>query len=97
MFLIAPGASDLALASLPFQAHGLLMVEIVPFAVKEISLYKVRIETDPLNAVRYRWSLCEGDQVHLRSPHSYATRREAEADAKKALARGAKATRHIRP
>ena len=45
------------------------------------------IDTDPLNALRFRWAICEGDQIHLRSPHSYETRREAEDEAKKALSK----------
>ena len=46
--------------------------------------FKVRIEPDPLGAGRFRWTVCEGNQIHLRSPHSYATRREAEREADKA-------------
>ena len=55
------------------------MVEVHPFMVK--------IEVDPLNAVRFRWTVCEGDQIHIRSPHSYATRREASAEADKAMSK----------
>lgn len=53
------------------------MAEVHPFTVK--------IEADPLRENRYRWTVCEGAQIHLRSPHSYATRREAEKDAEKAM------------
>src|SRR5882757_2430988 len=33
----------------------------------------------------YRWTVREGNQIHLRSPNSYATRRDAEIEAAKAL------------
>jgi hypothetical protein len=29
--------------------------------------------------------ICEGDQIVIRSPHSYASRREADSEAKQAL------------
>jgi hypothetical protein len=44
-----------------------------------------KIETDPLSALRYRWMVCEGCQIHVRSPRSYATRQEAEDDAAAAM------------
>jgi hypothetical protein len=47
--------------------------------------FSVKIEADPLGAGRFRWTVREGTQIHLRSPHSYATRREAEQEADKAL------------
>ena len=53
--------------------------------------FTVRIERDPLGAGRFRWTVCEGDQIHLRSPHSYATRREAEQEANKARQKFAEA------
>ena len=46
------------------------MVEKHPFTF--------RIEADLLQTSRYRWMVCEGSQIHVRSPHSYATRQEAE-------------------
>jgi len=60
-------------------SHNAIMVETHPFTF--------RIEADPLRELRYRWTVCEGSQVHVRSPHSYATRREAENEAAKAVAR----------
>lgn len=51
--------------------------------------YTFKIEPDPMRELRYRWSVCEGELVHRRSAHSYATRREAEADAVKAVQRQA--------
>ncbi len=48
--------------------------------------FTITIEPDPLRELRYRWTVCEGVQVHARSPHSYATRREAENEAGKAMA-----------
>jgi hypothetical protein len=49
--------------------------------------YTIKIEADPLHADRFRWTVCEGDQIHMRSPHAYATRPEAEAEADAALAK----------
>jgi hypothetical protein len=34
--------------------------------------FTFRIEPDPLQASRYRWTVCEGSQVHVRSPHGEA-------------------------
>ena len=47
--------------------------------------FTFKVDPDPLSERRFRWSICEGDQIHMRSPHSYATRREAEMEAGKAL------------
>jgi hypothetical protein len=54
-------------------------------AMRETDLFTSRIEPDPLYAGRFRWTVCEGSQIHLRSPHSYATKREAEQEADKAM------------
>jgi hypothetical protein len=35
----------------------------------------------------YRWTICEGVQIHLRSPQSYATLLEAKEDADKAMSK----------
>ena len=51
--------------------------------------FSFKIEADLLRPFRFRWTLCEGDLVHLRSPQSYETRREAEDEAKQALAKRA--------
>jgi len=45
------------------------------------------IEPDLLRELRYRWTVCEGSQIHVRSPHSYATKPEAEREAAKAVVR----------
>lgn len=66
----------------PLWLHNGAMAENHPFTFK--------IEPDPLGERRFRWTVCEGGQIHLRSPHSYATRREAELEASKAMARFAK-------
>lgn len=50
-------------------------------AMEKAEQFTVRIEPDPLIEGRFRWTVCEGNQIHLRSPHSYATRREAEQEA----------------
>ena len=70
---------NFVLAARPPLPHNAIMVETHPFTF--------RIEPDPLRELRYRWTVCEGTQVHVRSPHSYATRREAENEAAKAVAR----------
>jgi hypothetical protein len=56
----------------------------------EISRFTYRILPDLLGVRRFRWTVCEGEQIHLRSPHSYATRREAEIEGGKAVIRYAK-------
>jgi hypothetical protein len=55
-------------------------------SMAEVHPFTINIEPDPLRELRYRWTICEGVQVHSRSPHSYATRREAETEAAKAMA-----------
>ena len=45
----------------------------------------LKIEADLLTQARFRWLLCEGDQVLLRCQHSFETMGEAEADGNKAL------------
>jgi hypothetical protein len=65
------------LAARPLAPHILGVPEVHPFSIK--------IEPDPLNERRFRWSVCEGDQILIRSPHSYATRRQAEDEAKSAM------------
>jgi hypothetical protein len=51
--------------------------------------FTFRIERDPLSEGRYRWTVCERNQLHSRSPHSYATQREAEIEAAKAVSKRA--------
>ena len=60
-------------------AHNAIMVEIHPFSFNVVP--------DPLRESRYRWTVCEGSQIQVRSPYSYATRREAEKEAAKAVSR----------
>ena len=47
--------------------------------------FTVQIISDEERPLRYRWKFCQGDNVYSLSPHSYATRREAKAEADKAL------------
>jgi hypothetical protein len=49
--------------------------------------FTINVEADPLRGGRYRWTIREGVQIHLRSPQSYATRREAEEGADKAMSK----------
>src|ERR1700722_8202118 len=60
-----------------------LMLKSHPFTTK--------VDPDLLTERRFRWTVCEGGQIHLRSPHSYLTRRQAEIEADKALLRVAEA------
>jgi hypothetical protein len=53
--------------------------------------YTTNVDLDPLTGRRFRWTVCEGGLIHLRSPHSYASRRLAEMEADKALLRVADA------
>jgi hypothetical protein len=55
--------------------------------MKEVHPFTVRIQADPLDELRFRWTIFEGNQIHIRSPHSYATRREAEKEANAAMLR----------
>jgi hypothetical protein len=54
---------------------------------EEQHLFTVEIVIDPLNADRFRWNVCQGSQITMRSPHSYATRRQAQIDGEEALRR----------
>jgi hypothetical protein len=53
--------------------------------MEETHPFTIEIKADPLNATRFRWAVCEGSQIHMRSPQSYATRGEAEMEAIAAL------------
>jgi hypothetical protein len=45
------------------------------------------VMADPLRESRFRWTVCEGSQIHMRSPTSYGTQSEAEKEAAKAVSR----------
>lgn len=47
--------------------------------------FTFKIDPDLLRPSRFRWTIREGDLIHLRSPQSYETRVEAEEEAQKAL------------
>jgi hypothetical protein len=49
--------------------------------------FVIEIMVDPLDPSRFRWAICEGNQILLRSPRSYEVRGEAERDAHDALKR----------
>jgi hypothetical protein len=51
----------------------------------EFPTITLKIEADLLTQVRFRWLLCEGENVLLRGQHSFETKGEAEADGNKAL------------
>ena len=76
---LCPMPRNFALAALTSLPHSAIMVETHPFTFDVVA--------DPLSGSRYRWTVCEGSQVLVRSPHSYATRREAEKEAAKAVSR----------
>jgi len=70
------------LAVSPIRPHNRKMAETDRFTY--------RVLPDLLGVRRFRWTVCEGEQIHLRSPCSYATRREAEIEGGKAVLRFAK-------
>jgi hypothetical protein len=47
--------------------------------------FTYKIEPDPLNAARFRWTVCEGTQVRIRSLQSYSSRGEAKEEASAAM------------
>jgi hypothetical protein len=58
--------------------------------MEELHRFMCRVRPDLLSERRFRWAVCEGEQIHLRSLCSYATHREAEAEGNKAAIRVAK-------
>ena len=52
--------------------------------------YEIKIEPDPSSERRFCWSIWEGELVRLEETFNYATRREANAAAEKAMLRLAK-------
>jgi len=55
--------------------------------MEESHPFIVDIMADPLDSTRFRWAICEGNQILLRSPRSYALRADAEKDAQDSLKR----------
>jgi hypothetical protein len=54
----------------------------------EVHPFTVRIEAAPRSGERrFRWTIFEGNQIHIRSHYSYATRREADKEANEAMFR----------
>jgi hypothetical protein len=51
----------------------------------EAQRFVSRIHEDSMRVGRYRWTITEDFQIHLYSPQSYATRREAREDANKVI------------
>jgi hypothetical protein len=76
----------LALALFRDAPHIGIMVHI-PLLAGEKHPFSFSVMPDPLRESRYRWTVCEGSQVHMRSPTSYPTRSEAEKEAAKAVER----------
>jgi hypothetical protein len=72
--------TNFALALFRDAPHICIMAE-------EAHPFTVRIDADPLRERRYRWTISEGFQIHLRSPQSYATEREAKKDADRAMSK----------
>jgi hypothetical protein len=69
----------IALAMSRAPRHMMAMAKTHPFTFK--------IEPDLLRGCRFRWKVCGVGQTQLRSAHSYATRREAEVEADKAMSK----------
>jgi GH24 family phage-related lysozyme (muramidase) len=55
--------------------------------MREKHPFTFNVMADPFEESRYRWTVCEGSQIHMRSPKSYETQSEAEKEAVKALSR----------
>ena len=60
-------------------------------SMAEPDRFTFQILPDLSGVRRFRWTVREGEQIHLRSLQSYATRREAEIEGGKAALRVAKA------
>jgi hypothetical protein len=60
---------------------------ILPIMTYETSPFAFRVEADPQRQDRYLWAIGYGPQTYRRSPHSFATRREAKNDALKAMSK----------
>ena len=72
-------AAESRYRSFAAQPIFLTMAENHPFTFNVLA--------DPLRESRYRWTVCEGSQIQVRSPCSYATRQEAEKEAAKAVSK----------
>jgi hypothetical protein len=75
-----------ALAPFRDAPHIRIMADMSPFT-GEKHPFTFSVMADPLRESRYRWTVCEGNQIHMRSPTSYATQSEAEKEAAKAVSR----------
>jgi hypothetical protein len=51
--------------------------------MSDLQDFKIKVEPDLDRAGRYRWSISEGGRARDKSLYSFATRREAQADADK--------------
>jgi len=49
----------------------------------EPSPYTIYVSADPERIDRFRWSICEAAKERDKSMYSFATRREAQADAER--------------
>jgi hypothetical protein len=78
MFLTHAG-TNLALAALTLQAHNATMGESQAFTID--------VAPDARNRGRYRWSVSEDRKVRDTSFYSFPSKREAQADADKFVAK----------
>jgi hypothetical protein len=76
---LARRQAKIGLAPSPPLSHNAIMVEAQPLSIK--------IEAGRVDGRRFWWSVWEGARAIERSPHSLATRREAEKEAAEALKR----------
>ena len=49
----------------------------------DVAAFTVKVEPDPARLWRYRWAVLEAGKPRDRSVYTFATRREAQADAEK--------------
>jgi hypothetical protein len=73
--------AEIGLATATPLPHNATMGDVHPFTFK--------IEADPLSKRQFRWTICKGGQIHIRSPRAYPSRRETEIEAKEAMLRWA--------
>jgi hypothetical protein len=51
----------------------------------DVAAFTVKVDPDPVRLSRYRWAVLEAGKQRDRSVYTFATRREAQADADKFL------------
>jgi hypothetical protein len=79
------GRKEMTVPAVDFCAE--LPCPISLIMTSETSPLAFRVEAHPKRQGRYLWAIGYGFQTYLRSPQSFATRREAKNDALKAMSK----------